>query len=286
MSIHVGEHLADRIPSLKVPSGVKVLTARPPEARSPPKRTHYRNVATILQAVFPKPRTMSSPTSPQSSATPVAVTVVVVERGGRTSEPYLGRPPVDDGCFVFGQHPLESAFVLDLRLRDRLTALVDGGHRITSAVLVWDELQPNRDIQRRAHLVARRLGPGGKVILTSKQQLTGANPRFEEFAEQLAIDLRWLGVELVVSRGEQGAPAPAPLTAAWNRLQRFRGFAEFEGDSMDREAAPSSPPASQERPLEPQAETREGLRTSSVFRRKQPAEGAVVARQVRGVARG
>jgi len=212
---------------------------------------------------------------------------VVVEQGGRHSEPYLGRPPAEDDCFVFGQHPLETAFVLDLRLRDRLSALVDGGHRIAKAILVWDRLEPSRDILRRAHLVARRLGPGGKVILTTKRQSTTPDAHFQQFAEQLALDLRWLGVDLVVATATPASSAPAPLTAAWNRLQRFRGFAAFEdeGAALDVERE-SEAPVTQTRMREPFAsDSREVIRSSAVFTRRQRSTDAVAIQQVRGAGR-
>jgi hypothetical protein len=216
---------------------------------------------------------------PTSAVPPVAVTVVVVANGGRESEPYLGRPPAGDECYVFGQHPLESAFVLDLRLRDRLTSLLDEGHRISGAVLVWDSLEAERDIMRRAQLVARRLGAGGKLTLATKQPNLVADERFQAFKARLSERLKFLGVELVVFTPDQNesTPAPAPLTAAWNRLQRFRGFAEFEPEEA---ATPDSNlRSSMTRLREPQSSVEE-LKRSAVFARNtlEPAKVQQVRR--------
>jgi hypothetical protein len=161
------------------------------------------------------------PTDPQqpNPSAPVPVTVVIVENGGRPSEPYLGRPPEGDQCVVFAQHPEESAFVLDLRLRECMADLTDRGHRIQEAVLVWDQLDATRELSRRARLVARRISPGGTLFICSRHPKSAqiSNSSYRPFTESLTAQLKQLGVELCFFNGDP-SQAPAPLRAAWKRL--------------------------------------------------------------------
>jgi hypothetical protein len=153
------------------------------------------------------------------------ITVVIVENAGRESEPYLGRPPSDDGCYVFGQHASEPAFLLDLRVRERLENLHRQGQTMNHAVLFWDQASCDRDVLRRANLVARKLSTGGHITFATKD-LPGRDVelRLRELAARMrqALASRSVSLSLWIPERSVSREPPPPLAAAWHRVQQFR----------------------------------------------------------------
>jgi hypothetical protein len=168
------------------------------------------------------------------------LTVVVVENAGRESEPYVGHPPCDDQCLVFGQHGSESAFLLDVRLRDRLDHLRAQGVAPNSAVLFWDSAECERDVLRRTQLMARKLGRGAHITLaTYRESDPHLEARLRQFTAQARRQLEAEAITVTLWFPERAASeVPAPLSAAWNRVQRLRERRAAESQAP--EALPSA----------------------------------------------
>jgi hypothetical protein len=132
---------------------------------------------------------------------------------------------MDDGCYVFGQHESESAFLLDLRVRDRLDNLRRSGQSPNHAVLFWDDARSDREVFRRAQLVARKLSCGGHITFASSGAPTHET---ERHLRELALRARELLGDYAISisvwlpERTQTQEPPPPLAAAWHRVQRFR----------------------------------------------------------------
>ncbi len=153
------------------------------------------------------------------------LTLVVVSREETCrDEPYRGHPPENDACHVFAQDPSESAFLFDLRLRECLdnpTLL----RTLARAVLVCTSDLGDREILRRVRLVAARVRPGGSVTLsynTTYKHSPDFAGRLTRLAEFASAALAAHGVKITALPVSKLAEESAPLSAAWQRLQRHR----------------------------------------------------------------
>lgn len=152
------------------------------------------------------------------------ITLIVSDRRDTEYEPYLGDHSAE-GCIVFGQSAQETAFMMDLRLRESLRNLRATGTDVKHAILVWSEADQTQSIIRRTQLMARALGPGSTVTLAVRSQTPPpTQAHIQELAQQAQAKF---GASSVTVNVFLGTPAPmehpaAPLTPAWHRIQKGR----------------------------------------------------------------
>jgi hypothetical protein len=174
------------------------------------------------------------------------LTLVVVSREQPVEAP-LATPPRGVTCQVFARGTTESAVLFDERLRECL----DNPNLLQSlgrAVLVCTADSSDREILRRLRLVAARLKPGG--LLTLSYHTPPSGPTDVHFADRLCHLARFASLALGSHRLTVDvlplshlAEECAPLSAAWQRLQRQRtdGLTQASESPVKRNGATVSP---------------------------------------------
>lgn len=155
------------------------------------------------------------------------LTLVVVTRESQSPCPRPSEPPAKEKVsHVFAQEKSESAQLFEARLRECLedSSLLQS---LPQAALVCTPDTSDRDILRRLRLVASRVKPGGSVTLSYNDPSLGtANVQFTQRIERLAqfaagaLNAQRLTLNVVPS--SQLREQSAPLSSAWERLQRQR----------------------------------------------------------------
>lgn len=155
------------------------------------------------------------------------LTLVVVTRESQRARPTPSEPPAKEKVLhVFAQDKSESGQLFEARLRECLedSSLLQS---LPQAALVCTPETSDRDILRRLRLVAARVRPGGSVTLSYNDPSLGtANVQFTQRIERLAqfaaSALNAQGLTLKVVPSSQLREQSAPLSSAWERLQRHR----------------------------------------------------------------